>query len=443
MLNRYPVTYHLFFRFLAIGLLLGFTVFTIDKKLYFTTFFIAIILILILAELFFYTKNRFSFYDKTLQAILSDDFSADYSKSKNKNQYKSLLAVYDKLKINKQEIISKELIYNTILNGVETGVLILKKNENDWDINLLNDYLSSNLVVPKVTKWSYLKRLVPKLCEVVEKADFKEFKTTVQIQVKKQEVQTYVMQISKTLVYENEFVVVLLESVQKLVDRKEKEAWINLMKVISHELLNSLTPIQTLSQNMYETFENEETLTNEDYEDLKQSAYTMLNRSNHLQQFVESYRKLAMLPLPKKSEVSLKKMIENCVNIMQPIFIKEEIAFTNTVVFDRKILVDEKQIEQVLINLLTNSIYALEGKEDKQISISSEINGKRLSIHISDNGKGIENEIKDKIFLPFFTTRKGGGGIGLTLSKNIIEAHNGYLIHNSENGITTFSIVFV
>lgn len=443
MLNRLPITYHLLIRFFIISLFLASVVFVVGEKLYFTSLFIVLVLLLLLAESFFYIKSKFSFYNRTLQAILNDDFSADYSRHKNKKQYKSLFAVYDKLKGNTQEIISKELIYNTILNNVETGILILKKDENDWVVNLLNDYLSTNLAIPKVTKWSYLKRLAPKLCKAIEINNFEEFKTTIQIQVKKQEIQTYVLQVSKTITYEKEFVVVLLESVQKLVDRKEKEAWINLMKVISHELLNSLTPIQTLSQNMYETFTTEIPLTDEDYDDLKQSAYTMLNRSNHLQQFVESYRKLAMLPLPNRNEVSLKRLVYNCLFIMQPTFEKEEISLTNKVELNRTVFVDEKQIEQVIINLLTNSIYALKNKKDKQVLISSEIKDKRLFIHISDNGKGIEKQIQDKIFLPFFTTRSGGGGIGLTLSKSIIEAHNGYLIHNYENGFTKFSIVFL
>lgn len=211
------------------------------------------------------------------------------------------------------------------------------------------------------------------------------------------------------------------------------------MKVISHELLNSLTPIRSLSQNLNELVQ-QESLSAEDLEDIKQSVATMHNRSNHLQEFVESYRKLAMLPSPKKEKAELSELVESCLQIMQPLFKKESIAVVNQLNFKRWIMVDRNQMEQVIINLLTNSMYALEAKDRREISISAELKEKRLYLIITDTGAGIEPEIEDKIFLPFFTTRKDGAGIGLTLSKNIIEAHGGYLaFENGKNG-TKFTV---
>ena len=125
---------------------------------------------------------------------------------------------------------------------------------------------------------------------------------------------------------------------------------------------------------------------------------------------------------------------------MQPLLKKEQIIVVNEIVFDRWISVDKQQLEQVLINLLTNSIYALADKTNKQITLSGEVKDKRLFVYITDTGKGIEKEIEDKIFLPFFTTRKEGAGIGLTLSKNIIEAHGGYLTFESDETQTRFTI---
>jgi signal transduction histidine kinase len=211
------------------------------------------------------------------------------------------------------------------------------------------------------------------------------------------------------------------------------------MKVISHELLNSLTPIRSLSQNLQELV-SQESLSQEDLQDIKDSVNTMFNRSNHLQEFVESYRKLAMLPTPKKEKIELSVLIENCLQIMKPLFKKEGIEVKNNIHFNRWILADPNQMEQVFINLLTNSIFALAEKEHKKIIISAELKEKRLYIIITDNGSGIETEIEDKILLPFFTTRKEGAGIGLTLSKNIIEAHGGYLSFKSDRNSTQFTV---
>jgi signal transduction histidine kinase len=227
-----------------------------------------------------------------------------------------------------------------------------------------------------------------------------------------------------------------------VVEKKEKDAWINLMKVISHELLNSITPIRSICQNL-EDLVAQDSLSPEDLEDVKYSVQTMLRRSDHLQKFVEGYRKLAMLPSPKKEKIELQHLIENCILIMSPIFKKNNIEITNSVIQDYFINVDSQQTEQVLINLLTNSINALENKDSKQISISAEAKNNRIFIRVTDNGKGIEKEIEDKIFLPFYTTRTEGAGIGLTLSKNIIEAHGGYISHKNENGKTIFEMCLI
>jgi signal transduction histidine kinase len=125
---------------------------------------------------------------------------------------------------------------------------------------------------------------------------------------------------------------------------------------------------------------------------------------------------------------------------MQPLFKKEAISVKNTIDFSRWILVDKNQMEQVIINLLTNSMYALEAKETKEITLSAEVKEKRIYLIITDTGTGIDSEIEDKIFLPFFTTRKDGAGIGLTLSKNIIEAHGGYLAFDNGENETKFTV---
>lgn len=379
------------------------------------------------------------FYDKTIKAILQNDFSAEFSKNKFSKNYTSLLELYESLKAKENEHVSKEIIYRSILNTIETGILILQKDKKDWTVFLMNDYFSKHFQVPKVSKWHYLKNQLPALCEIIEAQNFEEIKTSLQIRVNKQDTQTFVMQSSRSKTYHQEYYVVLLNSVQTLIEKKEKEAWINLMKVISHELLNSITPIRSLSQNMQELAQ-QETFSEEDLDDMRQSVSTMLNRSDHLQQFVESYRKLAMLPSPNKQKIALSSWIENGLHVMSPLFKTAAITVKNTITFDRWLWIDQQQMEQVLINLLTNSLYALQHAVSKEIVISAEVKEKRIFITITDSGEGVEKEIEDKIFLPFFTNRKEGAGIGLTLSKNIVEAHGGYLVFQNDEKTTRFVI---
>ncbi len=381
-------------------------------------------------------------YDRTIASILQNDFTSDFSKHKSYRNYSNLFKLYETLKNKQNEQVSKDVIYRSILNSIETGIIILQKEENNWNVFLMNDYFSKHFDVPKVTKWNYLKNQLPSLCEIIEDQDFQEIKTSLEIRVNQEDTQTFVMQTSRNEIYNRNYFIVLLDSIQNVVEKKEKEAWSNLMKVISHELLNSITPIRSLSQNLQDLVQ-QESITPEDLDDMKSSVATMLRRSDHLQQFVESYRKLAMLPSPKKEKTELSKWIQNSFQIMVPLFKKEQIEVVNTISSNRSLNIDSQQMEQVLINLLTNCIYALTDTVAKQIVISTEVKEKRTFIMISDNGKGIEKEIESKIFLPFFTTRKEGAGIGLTLSKSIVEAHGGYLAYKNDDGKTTFVICLV
>lgn len=442
MIKSFKIYNQLFIRISVI--LLGFVgvFYLLQKELIYSFIFFVFIIFILIIELYFYLKNAFLFYDKTINAILNNDFSADFSKHKSYKNYNRLFQLYHQLKEKQNEQVSKDIIYRSILNNIETGILILQKEDAEWSIFLMNDFFSKHFEVPKVSKWHYLREHLRSLCELIESQNFSEIKTSLQIRVNQQDTQTFIMQSSRTKMYNQEYYVVLLDSIQKVVEKKEKEAWINLMKVISHELLNSLTPIRSLSQNLHELIQQEH-LSQEDLQDIKDSVITMHNRSNHLQEFVESYRKLAMLPSPKKEKIELTTLTENCLQIMKPLFKKEAIEIKNNIDFNRWILVDPNQMEQVFINLLTNSMFALQDKENKEITISAEHKDKRLYINITDTGNGIESEIEDKIFLPFFTTRKEGAGIGLTLSKNIVEAHGGYLAFKSDENKTQFTVCLV
>lgn len=432
----------LFLRLIFILSVAGISIFLFQKELVYTALFGLFMVFLLIVEMYFYVKNAFLLYDRTIASILQNDFSSDFSKHKSYQNYSNLFKLYETLKGKENEQVSKDIVYRSILNNIETGIIILQKDRNDWNIFLMNDYFSKHFDVPKVSKWKYMKNQLPSLCEIIEQQNFQEIKTSLEIRVNQQDTQTFLMQTSRSEIYNQDYFIVSLDSIQNVIEKKEKEAWSNLMKVISHELLNSITPIRSLCQNLQDLVQ-QETISDEDLDDMKSSVATMLRRSDHLQQFVESYRKLAMLPSPKKEKTEFLKWIENSFQIMAPLFKKEQIVVINTISFDRWLNVDSQQMEQVLINLLTNCIYALKDGVKKQIVISAEVKEKRTFIMITDNGKGIEKEIESKIFLPFFTTRKEGAGIGLTLSKSIVEAHGGYLAHKNDDGKTTFVICLV
>ncbi len=403
---------------------------------------VSVFVLIFLFEMYFFVKNQLLFYDKTINSILHNDFSAHFPEENKKDNFNSLYLLYETLKDQKQEQTSKELIYRSILNSIDTAALILEKENETWSIFIMNDCFSKLFKVPKVSHWKYLKNYIPGLCEEIENVGFAEVKTAISIKIEDQDLQTFMLQTSHTQTYNKEYFIILLDSIQRVIEKKEKEAWINLMKIISHELMNSLTPIRALSQNLLHIVDQEE-LEEDDFEDIKSSISTIINRSDHLQFFVENYRKLAMLPTPNKQMTPINALFEDCLRIMSPILKDEGIELINEIHSSRSILIDKNQMEQVIINLITNSIHALKEKEEKKLIVSSYTENNRFFIVISDNGKGVDAEIRDKVFLPFFTTRKDGAGIGLTLSKNIIEAHGGYLSYQTDEDQTSFVICLI
>ncbi|HRB70481.1 MAG TPA: HAMP domain-containing sensor histidine kinase [Flavobacterium sp.] len=445
MTQSWKIHHAFFIRLLVLLVLLGSCIVLFQKQLYYTLFGFVFFGILLTLEMYYFIRNAFLFYDKTITAILQQDYSASYSDAYKTGNYSKLHQLYETLKERRNEQTSKELVYRTILNNIDSGVLILEKKDAEWGIFLMNDYFSNQFTVPKVSKWHYLKKQIPSFCSAIEQFDFQEVKTSVQIRANADaEFQTFRLQASLSKSYNTEYYIIFLDSIQKVIEKKEKEAWINLMKVISHELLNSLTPIRSLSQNLQEIVD-QDALSSEDLEDIRLSLSTIINRSDHLQFFVDNYRKLAMLPSPQKEKTGLQSLVKSCVDTMMPLFKTHGISVHNKIDFDRWLYVDRNQLEQVILNLLTNSMYALTGDstDSKVIELSASVANNRLFIVISDNGAGIEKEIQDKIFLPFFTTRKEGAGIGLTLSKNIIEAHGGYLNYQRDSTHTTFVISLI
>ena len=389
-----------------------------------------------------YVRNKLLFYDKAILAMIHEDYSAGFPAKYRDGSYKNLYRLYHQQKERTYAEVSREMVYRSIFDNVDTGILILKKTDARWDIFMMNDYFSRLFGVPKVSRFDLLRNYLPDICDEIEHSGFSERKATVSIRIDQKEPQTFIMQGSVTKSFDSEYYIVLLDSIQRVIEKKEKEAWINLMKIIAHELMNSLTPIRSLSQSLQEILAQPQ-LAPEDLQDVRESLATIVGRSDHLQSFVENYRKLTMLPTPEKDFFDLSELIKESIKVMQPVLKQERIDCH--IAIDRGVMAfaDRSQMGQVIINLLTNSIHALREREHKEILIESKSEGNRLFLFISDTGKGIEDEIREKIFLPFFTTRKDGAGIGLTLSKNIIEAHGGYLSYSEEGERTRFAICLI
>jgi signal transduction histidine kinase len=233
--------------------------------------------------------------------------------------------------------------------------------------------------------------------------------------------------------------------------KQELEAWQNLTRVLRHEIMNSITPISSLTSTLREILdqdmvkkEHNYELKSEGAEDLREGLFTIENRSKGLIQFIDAYREYTSLPQPKIKTVKLRDLLEHAANLMRTEIRKSPIEFNLICESDYLTLdIDEEMIGQVLINLIKNAMEALYQTENPKIELIGKYNGQSITIEVTDNGPGIIPEAINRIFVPFFTTKKTGSGIGLALSRQIMQMHNGSLSVVSELDVkTVFTLKF-
>ncbi|MFZ1457599.1 MAG: sensor histidine kinase, partial [Saprospiraceae bacterium] len=219
---------------------------------------------------------------------------------------------------------------------------------------------------------------------------------------------------------------IALHNIRSELQNRELEAWQNLTKVLRHEIMNTVTPIVSLSQTMRDIIDTDLKDVSghqqvEGVKDLKNAINTVINRSKGIMNFVNAYREFTNIPLPNVSELHISQVFDE----LKSLFENQPIDFILDSNF--KIHADSDQIGQVLINLLKNAVEATENIENAKITIKAYLNQQDKIIEVVDNGSGIKPDDADKIFVPFFTTKPTGTGIGLSLSRQIIQMHGGRL----------------
>lgn len=226
-----------------------------------------------------------------------------------------------------------------------------------------------------------------------------------------------------------------LQNVQPVIQKNETDAQQQLVRVLTHEIMNSLTPIISLADTLCEGVE-QDTL---EHDDLLMALQAINRRSNGLLQFVENYRKLQRISKPQFEDVRIGDLVADLQHLYPDSIFHYEIENE-----DQRLLMDRSQIEQVLINLLKNALEAVENEEIPYIRLTTHLssNKRDFIISITDNGKGILPEVMERIFVPFFTTKTSGSGIGLSICKQIVTLHGGTITASSKPGDkTTFSVV--
>ncbi len=382
------------------------------------------------------THDVSSFLDAIKFDDLSSSFKTESPDPSVQKLHREMNEALGKLRQSRKEKDSEYQFFKNIVQHVGIGILTFKRDEN---IQIINNAAKRLLRIDKADRLSDLRDVSEDMVEA-----FLKLKTggreLVRVKNGDETIQLSIYAIELTLRGE-EVKLISMSNIQSELEEKEMEAWQNLVRVLTHEIMNSVTPISSLAGVVEEELDqklkaNDLNMHREEAEDMHLSVQTISRRSEGLIKFVKEFRSLTHIPKPKLAEVCIKPLLEELAMLHKKELTDNGISISisvdpNTIC----IRADKTLIEQVLINLIKNAIQAFGEKHDKKIMLVSYVNENGgVIISIKDNGTGIEPEALEKIFIPFFSTKKTGSGIGLSLSKQIMRQHEGNIAVKSVIG---------
>lgn len=376
-----------------------------------------------------------SFLDSIRFDDLSSSFKTDSSDPTVQRLHQELNEALSKLRTSRREKDSEYQFFKNIVQHVGIGLLTFKR---DGTIQIINSAAKRLLRVNRAEHLDDLREVSDSLIE-----SFLKLKTggreLVRLKNGDETIQLSVFAIELTL-RGDEVKLISMSNIQTELEEKEMEAWQNLVRVLTHEIMNSVTPISSLAgiveEELGKKISQNEGIKREELDDMHLSLQTISRRSEGLIRFVKEFRNLSHIPKPRLAEVAVKPLLEEMAMLHKKELADKGVAITVSVNPENLfILADKTMIEQVLINLIKNAIQAFDEQPEKKIDLVAMANEKgRAVISVKDNGSGIDADAQEKIFIPFFSTKKTGSGIGLSLSKQIMRQHEGRITVKSKLG---------
>lgn len=378
-----------------------------------------------------------------LEAIQDNEsmfFFPENTESKEQRRlYDSFNQINEQISAVKMESRKQEYFYRALLEHIPNGII-------SWDdsgkIRIINDAALQLLDCSYLRYTDQLKERLPDWERILEEAS-----TTGTSLLKIHQAQ-YIRQLSvsyKRIVQKGENISILtLKDIGRELSEKETESWEKLTHVLTHEIMNSIAPIVSLSSTLLSYYQNKgQRKSKDEITDLTiqrtiRGLNTVKNQGQSLMHFTDSYRRLSYLQPPTPRRFSLNYLVGNLQWLLHTDIDKQGIVFsTSFTPVEIELDADEELLSQVLLNLIKNAMQSLEETKHGRISISISQSSTETSIAVADNGPGIPQEILEDIFVPFFTTKSSGSGIGLSLSRQIIRMHGGDLRVNSHPYIET------
>jgi nitrogen fixation/metabolism regulation signal transduction histidine kinase len=413
-----------------------------------------IVILLILLEtvsLILYTEQTNSRLTKFFEGIRHSDFSSSFSDKGMGKSFEDLSKEFNQIiKEFKKNRAEKEEHFNyllTVVQHVTIGIIVFRR---DGKVDVFNNAIKKILRLSHLRNIAELKEIKDDFPDTLMKMKAGD-KLLIKLFLEDELIQLSV-NATEFRMRGEEYLLVSLQNIHPELEEKEIESWQRLIRVLTHEIMNSITPISSLASTVHDILTDPETneihvenLSPDDIETIASAMFTIESRSKGLLNFVEIYRNLTRIPKPNFRHFRIREIFNRAHDLLKPKLDDNNIQCECKVFPDElMLLADPDLIDQVVINLLLNAIDAVKDKPNPIISITASVSiNNRTMIEFADNGTGITPDLLDKIFMPFFTSKKEGSGIGLSLSRQIMQMHKGAISVKSKPGEgTVFTLTF-
>ncbi len=439
-------------RVVLLGITIYLFVYLLNRtSFYALTFMTGLIILYEIYSLIHFVEKTNRDLNRFLDAVKYEDFSQSFSglglgSSFNdlKEAFNEVLRKFQRTRTEKEE---HYRYLQTVVQHVGVGLMSYRQN---GDISLINKAARQLLRVPRLKNVRSLEGFSRDLVDTLLRMKAGE-RSIVKVE-DDDEVLQLAIHATEFITQEEKYTLVSIQNLQSELEEKEMEAWQNLIRVLTHEIMNSVTPIASLAASVNDLLGKTagdhhafRSIDDETVDDIQGAVQTIEKRSEGLLHFVESYRKLTRLPKPNFQIFLVSLLFDRVRQLMDAEIAAKGMSLNVSVEPETlELTADPELVEQVLINLLMNSVEALEGRPDAAIRLKGGMNERgRAIVQIVDNGPGILKEVQEKIFIPFFTTKHEGTGIGLSLSRQIMRLHRGAISVSSEPDVeTVFTLRF-
>jgi PAS domain S-box-containing protein len=376
-----------------------------------------------------------------LNALDNGDYSFYFSENKSSAREREMNQMLNRIKDiltnARKEVIENEHFLSLILERVSTGIILVDDRGIVQKVNRAALELLGLPVFSHLNQLHILDETFPERFLRLKAGD----NLQLTLPTEREELQIS-LHVSSIKLKRGNMRIFTLNNIGNELEMKEMESWIHLIRVMTHEIMNSIAPITSLSETMRLLYQSDA-----DVKDFKQSTLevfeTISATAAGLLSFVESYRKFTAVPHPKKEMIDLRTLVDKALLLHEAALGEKSITVSVHLSHPLPVSADENLLMQVLINLIKNAIEAVEPQNNGQIIFSTpaQTSSSTLTLEIANTGRPIPPDVLPYIFTPFFTTKPSGSGIGLSVSRYIMRLHGGKLQHVAGRGMTIFQMV--